>query len=587
MGAESRVTGVRRPAPTRVRLPRALVLPLLVALLAGCATIPTGGPVKQGRELGADKDTQPRNIGFAPVRGASPDAVVRGFLRAMSDFIDDHAVARRFLTGPASRGWAPLSGTTVYDRRPGLTVESRADGAVAFAATEVARIDADGHYHRVPAGSVVRRTFGMARVAGQWRIAEAPEGLLLSTSDVDVAYQRVNLYFLAPTATLVVPDPVLLPNLPGLPTKIVARLLRGPTTDLRGAVDTAFPSGTGLEVSSVPVRDGLATVSLNSAALQADSDARTGMSAQLVWTLKQLSGIQRIRILADGDDLVTTGVPSEQPISAWSGFDPDAVVPDVGFLFSRDGRLLNMQGGTVRGTVGTASAPGSDLRLPVQSLDQRQYAAVTADRTKLVTMPQNGSGPPVVSPPMGLLSSPSWDRGGNLWTVDQLAGRLLLEADPGATISTVTVSSPVAGSLTAARVSRDGSRIALVTGSGAAARLYIGAIVRNPSGSVEGVSGVSAPRFDLTDVRSVAWNDAGRVTALARYQDGPLTAVLVDVDGFSVDEGVAPQQGLVAVASAPGRPLIGATSAGALLQWDPSGVGWQSLTRGRDPAYPG
>jgi hypothetical protein len=587
MRAGSRDTGVRRPAPTRVRLPRALVLPLLVGLLAGCAGIPTSGPVKQGRELGADKDTQPRNIGFAPVHGASPDAVVRGFLRAMSDFIDDHAVARQFLTGPASRGWAPLSGTTVYDRRPGLTVETRADGAVAFAATEVARIDADGHYHQVPAGSVVRRTFRMAQVAGQWRVAEAPDGLLLSTSDVDVSYQRLNLYFLAPTATLVVPDPVLLPNLPGLPTKIVARLLRGPTSDLRGAVDTAFPAGTGLEVSAVPVRGGLATVSLNHAALQANGDERSGMAAQLVWTLKQLSGIQRVRILADGDDLVSTGVPSEQPTTAWSGFDPDAVVPDIGFLFSRDGRLLKLQSGTVRANVGVASAPGSDLRLPVQSLDQRQYAAVTADRTKLVTVPQNGPGPPVVSAPMGLLSSPSWDRGGNLWIVDQLAGRLLLEPELGAAITTVTVPSLIEGNLAAARVSRDGSRIAMIAGSGASARLYIGAVVRNPGGAVEGISGVSAPRFDLTDVRSVAWDDAGRVTALSRYQDGPLTAVLVDVDGFSVDEGVAPQQGLVAVASAPGRPLIGATSAGALLQWDPSGVGWQPLTRGRDPAYPG
>jgi hypothetical protein len=566
---------------------RNLVLPRVVALLAGCAAIPTSGPVEQGRELGADKDTQPRNIGFAPVRGAAPDAVVRGFLRAMSDFIDDHAVARRFLTGPASRGWQPLSGTTVYDRRPGLTVETRADGVVAFAATEVARIDADGHYHRVPGRSVVRRTFRMARVSGQWRIAEAPEGLLLSTSDVDVAYQRVNLYFLAPTATLVVPDPVLLPNLPGLPTKIVARLLRGPTTDLRGAVNTAFPSGTGLEVSAVPVRDGLATVSLNAAALQANSDERTGMSAQLVWTLKQLSGIQRIRILADGDDLVTTGVPSEQPISAWAGFDPDAVVPDVGFLFSRDGRLLRAQGRTVRANLGVASEPGADLRLPVQSLDRRQLAAVTADRTRLVTVPQNGLTAPVVSPAMGLLSSPSWDRGGDLWVVDQLAGRLLLKADVGAALTTVTVPNPVAGKLTAARVSRDGSRIALVSGIGETARLHVGSVVRDPGGAVEGVAGVATPRFDLTDVRSVAWNDAGRVTALARYQDGPLAPVLVDVDGFTVDEGVAPQQGLVAVASAPGRPLIGATSAGALLQWDPSGVGWQSLTRGRDPAYPG
>ena len=36
------------------------------------------------------------------------------------------------------------------------------------------------------------------------------------------------------------PDPVLLPDLPGLTTKLMTRLLQGPTESLRGAVDTAF-----------------------------------------------------------------------------------------------------------------------------------------------------------------------------------------------------------------------------------------------------------------------------------------------------------------------------------------------------------
>jgi hypothetical protein len=428
----------------------------------------------------------------------------------------------------------------------------------------------------------------MAQVSGEWRIAEAPEGLLLSTSDVDVAYRTVNLYYLAPTANLVVPDPVLLPNLPGLPTKLIARLLRGPTADLRGAVDTAFPQGTALEVSSVPVSDGLATVSLNAAALTGDADARTGMSAQIVWTLKQLTGIQGIRILADGDDLVTSGVAREQPITAWGGYDPDAVVPDTGYLMSRDGRVLRVLANhQVRAALGLASQPGAGLRLPVQSLDQTQLAAVTADRTRLSTRPASGLTAGELSPPAGLLSAPSWDRGGDLWVVDQSGGRLLLKADITDTLSPVPVPPLPAGLLSAARVSRDGSRIAMVAGSGELAHLYVGSIVRGAGGAVERVTGVYDPRPDLAGVRSIAWNDAASITALARLGDGPLTPAIVDVDGFTVGEGVAPQQGLVAIASAPGRPLIGATSAGQLLQWDPSGVGWQLVTRGRDPAYPG
>lgn len=561
---------------------------LLAAVLSGCAGIPTSGPVHQGRDLAVDRDIEVRNVGFAPAPGAPPEAIVRGFLRAMGDFLDDHAIARQYLTPQASQRWEPLSGTSVYDRRPGSTVDVRSDGTVTFEASEVARIGADGLYRRVPPATLVHRTFRLVRAAGEWRIATPPKGLVLSTSDVDVAYRPINLYFLAPTSTMVVPDPILLPNLPGLPAKAVSRLLRGPTTDLRGAVDTAFPQGTQLDVGSVPVRNGLATVNLNQAALQAATDSRASMSAQIVWTLKQLPGIQRIRILADGDDLVTTGVAREQPVTAWSGYDPEAPGSSASCYVVHEGRVSRIANDRVVAVAGAAGAAGAGLRLPAVSLDNEQVAAVSADRRRLLigrlaantTLEQ-------AAVTTGQFSAPSWDRSGDLWVVDKATGRLLMRAKRPDRFAEVAVPRLAAGPLTAVRVSHDGSRIALVVGSGETGRLYVGGIVRAASGAVERVSAVYEVRPDLTGVRAVSWADAGGLTVLGRLGDAASAPLQLAVDGFSVDEGVTAQQGLAAVASAPGLPLLAATSSGLVQQWDPSGVGWQPLGPGRDPVYPG
>lgn len=580
-------TGARSPRHRAV-CRRVAVAAALLAVLSGCATIPTSGPVQKGSDLALDGQPEVRNLGFAPAPGATPDAIVRGFLRAMGDFVSDHAKARQYLAPQASQGWEPLSGTSVYDRRTGSTVDVGSDGRVTFAATEVARVDANGAYRRVPPNTQVQLSFRMTRVAGEWRIANPPRGLVLSTSDVDVAYRPINLYYLAPTSTLVVPDPVMLPNLPGLASKVMARLLRGPTTELREAVVTAFPQGTQLDVSSVPVRDGLATVSLNAAALQANTDVRSSMAAQIVWTLKQLPGIQRIRILADGDDLLTTGVAQEEPVTAWGGYDPDAVGVSTTAYSVRDGRVSQLVNGRLNPVQGGAGAPGVGLRLPAVSLDNTEVAAVSSDRRRLYTSRFALDAPlEQAALTSAVLGAPSWDRSGDLWVVDLATGRLLMRPDEAERFVTVGVPRLAAGSLTAARVSRDGTRVALIAGSGATARLYVGGIARSLTGDVQRVSSVYEARPDLTAVSAVSWTDAGALTVLGTLGAGSPAPLQVAVDGFSVDEGVTPQKGLAAVASAPGQPLIAATSSGLVQQWDPSGVGWQPLAAGRDPVYPG
>ena len=100
-------------------------------MLAGCATIPTSGPVRTGGDLGlqrAEDRRRPDRPGPA-AKGADPESIVLGFLQSNADFVNDHEVARKYLTATARQRWRPQAGTAVYDQVAApLAVRPSADG---------------------------------------------------------------------------------------------------------------------------------------------------------------------------------------------------------------------------------------------------------------------------------------------------------------------------------------------------------------------------------------------------------------------------------------------------------------------------
>lgn len=577
---------------------RLLAVPLLLALVAGCAGIPTSGSVRKGEDLQLERrDVAVPFIAEGPVRGATAVQVVQGFLRASADFRGDHEVAREYLTGRAAQRWRPGAETVVHDGGAPPAVQGADDGSVVAQVTEIARIDAEGSFRRTAGSPEIARTFGMEREDGEWRIADLDDGLVLSQLDVDQTYRQVSLYFLSPSRNSLVPDTVLVPELPGLTTKLVSRLLRGPTSDLRGAVLTAFPQGTQLEVQSVPVSDGVASVALDDAVLSADQDAREQMSAQLVWTLKQLgSQIDRISITAGGDERFVQGVAQDQDRDSWLTYDPDGFGGSSSVYAVRGtqvGRVIEGRFQPVPGPAGSGDLP---VRSPAVSLDSTALAAVSRDGTVLRTgrLAPDGEFTPVLTG--GDLSQPSWDPLGNLWVVDRSTGRLLLlPAGVGPAVE-VTVPRLPGGRLTQASVSRDGSRVAMVNGRGADARLTLGAVTGiedldpDSSGSPQvAVQGVHEILPGARAVRDVAWSNATTVTVLGSLDGAPVAPFTSSTDGFEVVT-VEPEADLATIAAAPisaeSGPLIGATVDGELRQFT-SGRGWVSLGEGSDPAYPG
>jgi hypothetical protein len=594
-------TGRARPGSWR------LLLVLLVLALAGCATIPTSGPVRAGDDLPQGRVEEGVSaIGQDPAKDASPEDIVLGFLQSGADFVNDHEVARKYLTPTARQRWRPQAGTVVYESS--LAVRSSGGGAkVSVDGAEVGRIDAEGSFQRSGADGTVTRDFGLSKIDGQWRIDTLDDGLLLPLTDVGDTYRQFSLYFLAPSGGTLVPDPVLLPELPGLPglsTKLVARLLRGPTSGTREGVTTAFPPGTELEVGSVPVSsDGLATVRLDASALEANDDAREQMSAQIVWTLKQLPEVQKVRITAGGENLVVSGVAQDIPRDAWATYDPDDLPASTSaYVVDRAGRIgryLTTADATrfdpVAGEAGTGNL---DLRTPAVSLDARRVAAVGDGGGTVYVGPMARDGRLEPRVHGKDLSQPSWDPGNNLWVVDRATGQLWYLADGADAPQEVSVP-PLANDRkpVAVAVARDGARVALVVGTGRNARLRLLAVRRDPTdpsvATGERLSLVNPrdPLPDLRDVRDVSWADSTFLAVLGSRDGGPVQPQYLSVDGYEVRD-VEPlaDQTTLSAASPPGQPqpypLMAGTSNGELWQFT-SGGGWVLVGPGSDPTYPG
>ena len=345
----------------------------------------------------------------------------------------------------------------------------------------------------------------------------------------------------------------------------------------------------------MPVRDGIATVRLNAAALQADDNTRERMSAQIVWTLTQLSEVLLVRITAGGEPLLVSGVAEDQDRDAWPTYDPDQLPPSPSAYVAQDGRIGRYLEGQFEPVPGVAGTGDPALRTPAVSLDASRVAAVSTDgRTVYVGGLARTEG--LLPRVRGTdLSPPSWDRGNNLWVVDRATGQLWYLANGANAPQEVSVAdSP---RLTAVAVARDGTRVALIVGAGKSARVKVGPIVRvetaDPdieSGEAVSITSLREPVPDLRSVRDVAWADAVTLAVLGSRDELPVAPYYVDTDGYTITD-TDPLADPVSITAAPPlqpqeNPLVVGTADGELMQFTSSG-GWQPLGVGTDPAYPG
>lgn len=305
MGRGSRLRGV---------VPGLFVVALL-ALLAGCISVPSGGPVlsysiTQGP--GGQSQPLPQIVAQPPQADwTTPEEIVRGFLAASASFSGGQRIAREYLTASENRAWTPNWSAVVYKNGSGPNVRPATYtgtgpaqvATVTIAGSRQAFLSGTGGYVAPSASAAGGApggppTFRLQKVGGQWRISKAPPYLVLSSYSFQYDYQLRNLYFFDPTNSVLVPDPVYVPlqaTTASLMDGLVYDLINPPGDWLsRGATTTAFPKKT-TTIGDVTLTGGTAAVNLGGAITKVASDKTLmqQVSAQLLYTLIGSGGSRR------------------------------------------------------------------------------------------------------------------------------------------------------------------------------------------------------------------------------------------------------------------------------------------------------
>jgi hypothetical protein len=557
-----------------------------VVLLTGCGGIPHGGAVHVGRPIpapGGLGDIDVRVLPAAAQPSMSPAEIVHGFLRALVNSDGGYEIARTYLTHRAASGWNAGQGVTTYDDS-GVDISPASGGATSrtlrFRAPRVGAIDARGNF--APRGGRVRATFGLVKQNGQWRIDHLADGVLLSTLDAQRVFRPALVFYLNRSGTTLVPEQVLLrPNTPRVTTALVHALLTGPAPWLAPSVHTAFPAGTEL-LGSVPVDlHGVAEVNLSTVVRQASPAQLRSLSAQLVWTLQQVSEISVVRLLADGSPLAVPGVPVNQPIASWRTFNPSAPPQSSVAVFDRGGAWQPV-GGTLAGlaatTAGLTGVGISDDGSTIAGVRRHPH------RASLVVGARGEN--PISRLSADALTPPTFDPSGAAYTVVTRGPTQTVEVVAAdGLVRRVTVDPRLlARPVQRLRISRDGARVAAVVGRPRHGRLLVGRVT-------VGHGGVQFTAFrdvlpDAADVRGVSWDGGDQLVVTAADVAGGRELLEVDVDGYGTR--TIPTSGLPAqpvdLATAPRRPLL-VTAGGSVWRNNATG-GWSRIGAGDQPVYP-
>jgi hypothetical protein len=599
---------MRRPRPLGGFVAIAIVVMTAAAGLSACAGLPSSTDVQQGSLVGEPALQPVRVQPDGPAPGATPEQIVRGFLRAGggAGFDDDHAVARSFLARSIKDQWQPDSGVTVYTDDSGLKVEPLTPSTIRVTASVVAEVDSSGRYRETPAGTSAHAAFGMQKLGGSWRISSPPKGfgLWLSADDMDRNYRSFTVAYVSKVSQTMVVDRRWFPITSGLATTL-ARAQVAPVPEyLNGAARTGIPAGTTLAVDSVPVQSGTAIVDLSAYALLADPDARRAMWAQFVTTLTQVASVSGVSLVVNGTGLDLPDTPGQVSTLTSLGYQSqDSVSVETAILrngsemsrVSSDRPLEQDQPVPPKMPAASTILPNIppwwiDLAL---SWDGQEIAAISADHSALARwqwdrhfqLAKFGSD----------LTRPSYDSTNGLWVAGEAGGAarvwvIDMSQTPMEKAIPRVIPVPWLANRTvlALKVATDNQRVALITSdrSGRDVQVLVAGITRSASGAP--VSLAAEPLrvgWTLTAATDLAWVDDSTLAVVGRVSpkdvNGPQ---LVEIGGKITP--MPPVAGTHLVTNTGGlRGVVVLTDQGKILAR--AGNGWQVLQIGTDFLIPG
>lgn len=540
------------------------VLAALTALsLVACAGLPVSGDVQEGRPVGSDDG--PPDISFrpnGPQPGATPEQIVDGFLLAGSGPAAaagsaEWSTAREFLGASIRNAWNPSAAVTI-DILTERDVRLIDENTVQVSIVPVATVDDKGSYDLADGGTIPL-TFELSRNGDdEWRITQAPDGIVLDSTTFTQVFQRYPLAYFDPTWTYLVPDVRWFPRT-NTATRITDALINKPRSDwLDPAVQTAFPEGVGAN-PAVPVVSGVAAVTLTEA-LGIDQTTLDRMQTQLEVSLGA-AGVSEVDMLVDNTLLPAQAVATRRTAVA----GPALARIEQGFGFLTGDELTEIPG--------LSDALADIDAAAIQVGADREVAAVLTSEGSVLRVQASGDVAVLDSRP-GLVS-PTVDPSGTIWSVPaDLPQAVRAVLADGRTVQ-VGAAWPGAGRIAGMMVSRDGARIAALVTSGNRTAVWISGIVHT-----DGVPTSLSDPFELGVVEGagvgLAWLDDTTLGVLAG--DGPVPIVLEQLVGGPGLASAGPE-GAASIAGANSISSVRLRGADGTL-YIKRGVNWQETASG-------
>ncbi|MFF2052742.1 GerMN domain-containing protein [Leifsonia sp. NPDC058194] len=546
-----------------VRALAVLLTAVLALVLSGCVSIPDAGPVRQGGPVTQVDD--PLDLDFnpsTPEKGASQQRIVQGFIDAASSPKNNFQIAREYLTRGMAATWNPDESVTVDDGR-NRTYDHDGD-QWSVEVNPIASVDSVGAFHPVTTRAPIGLRYELVKQDDEWRIAVAPNGVVIDDPTFRAVYTQQTLYFYSPDFGYLVPDARWFPaRVATSATRVASAVLAGPAKWLQGAVVSAFPDGTQLAVPSVTTAGGVAQVDLSSEAGRADAVQLQRMQLQLEQSLGSLAQSVQLSIEGNAEQIA--------PLSSGAAPQQDPSVDTHPIVYREDAFGL-LTGSSVASLSGLGDRVVA-LQPTAVALDaaRDQAAVLSAGGAYLVRR----SGDTVRVDARAGLIPPTIDNNGWVLSVPGSAPAGLQATGANGEAHAVATDWPGAIGIQSLAVSRDGTRVVALLRTATGYSLVAAGIVR-------GSGGVPA---SLTQPVELA---VGAGTPLSVAWTGELSVALLNStngDGTSIVEQTIGGEQTVTTGPGGGRTIVGAdglarylvlTADGSLQA--PTGTGWQAQT---------
>ncbi|ASN38900.1 hypothetical protein CGQ24_07675 [Arthrobacter sp. 7749] len=521
------------------------VLAAIMLVITGCSSIPRNSPVQSIAPEGTLDQNNVVFNGTGPVTDATPTEIVEGFIEAGIDAQNDYKVAREFLNPKASGIWKGTVRTLVYDARPSV-ISGEKPNTFTIQMEVISEVDAAGILTEMPPHTTRAVDVSLVQVDGQWRISKLPDGIMMEKNQFSHVFAPQTLYFYDVGYQYAVPDVRWFLTRTGVAASMVEALLAGPAPYLENAVVSAFPEGSALVRSSVPIESQRATVDLTSATFIDSTElSRQQMEQQLELTLSGLGGVSSV-LMSDEQSEIKLSAADPAFVAA----EVNPAVPDTQ-IGIKDNALYFLKGQSPSLVGGINDIAGYQPRLPAMSPLGNRFAFLNSTRSKLVAIDEEGTSS-VVATGTDLVR-PSMDAFGWTWTVDNSANTRILAVPEDIAVNgkvrPITASEFTKAKISSLRVSRDGTRALIVSTKNGESSVSISGILRDSDGAPRGFA---PPKqiYPSVPVTQAVWNSDISIIVSTTSATEKVEAQEISLAGTTVT--YLPLLGLLDLSAGPG-----------------------------------